>query len=247
MIYSLRPAVLLLVLLLAACDHGLLSTTQSISPVEANPDGFAAWSETRPDYHLNPGDRVRVQFLLTPEMAEEAVIAPDGSVGLRAAGQINAQNMTILQLQEAVAKASSKMLTNPIVTVSVVDPAGARVFVGGSVLKPGAYPIDTSRGALEAIVLAGGFDRESRADEVVLIRRNPMNKPMLRTVDLRGFISTGASAGDVPLYAGDIVYVPRNRISEIDLWMEQFVTKFVPFNRSFDYSLTHGTGAAALF
>jgi protein involved in polysaccharide export with SLBB domain len=133
------------------------------------------------------------------------------------------------------------------VTVSVIDPAGARVFVGGSVNKPGAYPIDSTRGALEAIVLAGGFDRESRADEVVLIRRSPNNKPMLRTVDLRGFISNGFATGDVPLYAGDIIYVPRNRISEIDLWMEQFITKFVPFNRSFDYSITRGTGSAVVF
>jgi protein involved in polysaccharide export with SLBB domain len=244
----LKSCIVLCGLALAACtDHGLLSTTQSITPTEANPEGFTAWTDTRPEYHLNPGDRIRVQFLLTPELAEEAIIAPDGTLALRAAGQINAQNMTIAQLQDAVTKASSKMLNNPVVTVSVVEAAGARVFVGGSVTKPGAYPIDTSRGALEAIVLAGGFDRESRADEVVLIRRDPHNKPMLRTVDLRGFISNGFSTGDVPLYAGDIVYVPRNRISEIDLWMEQFVTKFVPFNRSFDYSITKGTGAAALF
>jgi protein involved in polysaccharide export with SLBB domain len=96
------------------------------------------------------------------------------------------------------------------------------------------------RGALEAIVLAGGFDREARFDEVVLIRRSPDNKPMLRTVDLAGFISTGMAQGDIPLYPGDIIYVPRNRISEIDLWIDQFITKFLPFNRNFDYAIQRG-------
>jgi len=133
------------------------------------------------------------------------------------------------------------------VTVSIADPAGARIFVGGSVVHPGAYGIDSRRGALEAILLAGGFDRESRADEVVVIRRNPENKPMLRTVDVRNFLSAGATAGDMPLYAGDIVYVPRNYISEVDLWMEQFVTRFLPFNRSFDYAINHGTTGAGFF
>ena len=234
-------------LTLAGCNDGALSTTQSLQPKEANPQGFASWTDAVPEYRINAGDRLRVQFLLTPEMAEETVVAPDGSIGLRAAGQIQAQGMTLRQLQDAIVHASASMLNNPVVTVSIADPAGARIFVGGSVLHPGVYPIDSRRGALEAILLAGGFDRESRADEVGVIRRNPENKPMLRTVDVRNFLSAGATAGDVPLYAGDIVYVPRNYISEVDLWIEQFITKFVPFNRSFDYAINHGGGGAAFF
>ncbi len=228
-------------LLVAACSHGLMSTTQSLSPVESNPQGFAAWTDGAPDYRFNPGDKLRAQFLLTPELTEEVTVGPDGMIALRAAGQVKAGELTAQQLQDAIATASRRMLTHPIVTVSLIDSAGARIFVGGSVVHPGAYPIDTRRGALEAIVLAGGFDREARADEVVLLRRNPQNKPMLRTVDLAGFISNGTAQGDVPLYPGDIVYVPRNRISEIDLWVEQFITKFMPFNRNFDYTVNRAT------
>jgi protein involved in polysaccharide export with SLBB domain len=235
------------VLLLAGCAPGTagLTTTQSITPVEANPSGFAAWTDMAPEYRVNAGDRLRVQFLLTPELAEEVLVAPDGSIGLRAAGMVNVQNMTLRQVQEAVRQAAAQMLTNPIVTVSVADPAGARVFVGGSVVRAGAYPIDSRRGAMEAILLAGGFDRESRADQVVLIRRNPDNRPMLRTVDLRNFLSSGGVSGDVPLFAGDIVYVPRNRISEVDLWVEQFITKLLPFNRGFDYTINRSASSAA--
>ena len=234
-------------LTLGGCYDGAMSTTQSLRPQESNPQGFASWTDAVPEYRINPGDRLRVQFLLTPELAEEAVVAPDGSIGLRAAGQIQAQGMTLRQLQDAITAASARMLNNPVVTVSIADPAGARIFVGGSVQHPGVYGIDARRGALEAILLAGGFDRESRADEVVVIRRNPDNKPMLRTVDLRNFLSVGATAGDVPLYPGDIVYVPRNYITEVDLWIEQFITKFVPFNRSFDYAINHGTTGGAGF
>jgi hypothetical protein len=37
--------------------------------------------------------------------------------------------------------------------------------------------------------------------------------------------------------AGDIVFVPRNKISEVDLWIDQYITRFLPFSRSFDYSI----------
>lgn len=234
-------------LALGGCFGGAMSTTQSLRPQESNPEGFASWTEQTPDYRLNPGDRLRVQFLLTPELAEEVVVAPDGTIGLRAAGQVRVDGMTLPDVQDSIARASSRMLNNPVVTVTVAEAAGARIFVGGSVVHPGPYGIDRRRGAMEAILLAGGFDRESRADEVVLIRRSPDNKAMLRTVDLRGFLSTGAAAGDVPLYPGDIVYVPRNKISEVDLWMEQFVTKLLPFNRSFDYAVSHGTTGGGFF
>jgi protein involved in polysaccharide export with SLBB domain len=72
---------------------------------------------------------------------------------------------------------------------------------------------------------------------VVLIRRNPANRPMLRTVNLRGFLEGGADTGDVPLVPGDIVYVPRNKISEVDLWIDQFINRFVPFSKSFNYTI----------
>jgi protein involved in polysaccharide export with SLBB domain len=87
------------------------------------------------------------------------------------------------------------------------------------------------------VELAGGFAPDARMDEVVLIRRNPANRPMLRTVNLRGFLEGGDNTGDVPLVPGDIVYEPRNKISEVDLWIDQFINRFVPFSKSFNYTI----------
>jgi protein involved in polysaccharide export with SLBB domain len=229
-------------LLLGGCArNGALSTTQSISPVEQMPQRFAAWTDAVTEYQFAPGDKIKVQFLLTPELTEDAVVGPDGMIGVRAAGHVLAAGKTASQLQKDIAAASAGMLTSPIVTVSLVETPGAQVFVGGSVGKAGAYTITGRRGSFEAIELAGGFDPEARMDEVVLIRRDPQNRPMLRTVDLRGVIE-GTNEGtnvhpDVPLMAGDIVFVPRNKISEVDLWIDQYITRLLPFSRSFDYSI----------
>ena len=191
---TMRPfRVLLLVgicALMAAC-----TTTQSTRPVERNPQGFAAWTDQPPAYLLGPGDRVKVQFLLTPELGEETTVEPDGTIALRSAGRVKAEGLTAAQLEQSIATASKRLLLSPMVTVSVSDPAAALIYVGGSVRRPGAYPVTGRRGIIEAIALANGLEPEAREDEVVLIRRNPENRPMLRTVDVQAFVSTAVAAG----------------------------------------------------
>lgn len=73
--------------------------------------------------------------------------------------------------------------------------------------------------------------------EVVLIRRSANNRPMLRTVNVREVIQTGEHESDVPLAPGDIIYVPRSHIAEVNLWVEQFINRVVPFQRTFNYTI----------
>lgn len=242
-------AALLTLLLLAGCTEGTSNgtTTQSIAPVERNPQGFATWTDSIPAYRFAAGDHIKVQFLLTPEMGEEAVVAPDGMIGLRAAGQVQASGRTAPDLQTAIATAAKRNLINPIVTASLLESPGAKVFVGGSVAKPGAFAVDGQHGPFEAVMLAGGFTPDARMDQVVLIRRNPQDRPMLRTVDLRSFASVGTAEGDLPLVPGDIVFVPRNRISEVDLWIDQFINRLLPFNKAFNYTVNKNVAPGTLF
>ncbi|EFH11145.1 polysaccharide biosynthesis/export family protein [Pseudoroseomonas cervicalis] len=233
----LLAALLLSLLSLAPAGCG---TGQGLDPAERAPEGFAPWTETAPDYRIGAGDRLRVQFLMTPEMNETVLVAPDGQVALRAAGRLGVAGMSVGQAEAAVEQASRRILIQPVVTVGLEEAGASTVLVGGAVRNAGAYPLPGRRGVLEAVLQAGGFDPEARMGQVVLIRRGPGDRPMLRTVDVRGFIE-GSAAADVPLFPGDIVYVPRSRIGEVNLWIEQFVNRLVPFNRSFSYTINRGT------
>lgn len=226
-------AVLLLLapVLLGGCNSA------AISPTPHRAIEFQPWSETLPDYRFAPGDRVRVQFLRTPEMNDVSLVAPDGNIGLRAAGRLPAAGRTAAELERVVTEGARRVLIDPVVTVSLEEAGGAQVVVGGAVRLPGAYPLVGRRGTLEMVLVAGGFDPEARMDEVVLIRRGPGDRPMLRTVDARGFIEGRETTGDVPLLPGDIVFVPRSRVAEANLWVEQYVTRMLPFNRSFNYTI----------
>ena len=65
-------------------------------------------------------------------------------------------------------------------------------MVGGAVKQPGIIPLRGPRGVVEAVIGAGGFEHDARMNEVVLIRRGPGNRPMLRTVDVRSFIQSAS-------------------------------------------------------
>jgi protein involved in polysaccharide export with SLBB domain len=242
----LRTLLLLcLALPITGCSDSIFSTTQSVSTTERMPEGFTQWTDTVPPYQFTPGDKIKVQFELTPEMGEDVVVGPDGMISLRAAGQVQAEGQTVRQLQNAIASAASKTLIKPTVTVSLTESPGAPVFVGGAVFRPGAYTMVGRHGSFEAVQLAGGFSTEARMNEVVLIRRSPQNRPMLRTVDLRSLVEGSDTHPDVPLVAGDIVFVPRNKISEIDLWIDQYINKFIPFSRSFIYAVNHNASSVS--
>ncbi|MCQ4158918.1 polysaccharide biosynthesis/export family protein [Roseomonas sp. GC11] len=230
---------LLALSLLAGC------TGQTLDPVEQNPAGFAPWSEATPEYRISTGDRLRVQFLLTPEMNETVLVPPDGQVALRAAGRVPVSGMTLAEAEAAVAGASRRILLHPVVTLGLEEAGGSSVLVGGAVRNPGAYALPGRRGVMEAVLQAGGFDDTARMGQVVLIRRGPGERPMLRAIDLRGFLQ--GAANDVPLFPGDIVYVPRSRIGEVNLWIDQFVNRLVPFNRSFSYAINRNGTATGGF
>lgn len=217
-------------LALAAC-----STTQAIRVQEREPMAFAAWSDRAPPYRLGAGDKVRVDFTLTPELSQDAVVEPDGAVALKAIGRIPAQNMTLDQFQAEVAHQSSARLLHPLVTVGLAEPHAARIIVGGQVTRPGVYPLPARATTLEAVMLAGGLLPESRMDQVVVLRQRADGPPMIRTVNLNAFVSRGSARESIALASEDIVFVPRSRIAEVDLWMEQYVNKLLPFSRNVGY------------
>ena len=236
-----RGVLLAALVLLGAC------TGQSLNPKQAMPEGFAQWEDSIPPYRLGPGDRFQVKFMLVPDMDEEVMIGPDGSAGLRMAGQVDAAGLTPGELAELIETRARRWMRAPQVSIGLKETPSNRAYVGGSVARPGPYLLNGRIGVMEAITLAGGFDREARYEEVVLIRRNPDNKPMLRTIDTRRFLETGTAVGDVPLAAGDILFVPRSSIAETGLWVEQFINRVVPFERAFNYTISRQTGGITTF
>jgi hypothetical protein len=50
-------------------------------------------------------------------------------------------------------------------------------------------------------------------------------------------VQSAQTNADLPLYGGDIVFVPRSRIAEVSNWVDQYINRTLPFSRTFVYSV----------
>lgn len=68
-------------------------------------------------YKLNVGDEVRVESFADPNLDNDLVIQPDGSISLRLLGQVTAAGKTVAQLREYIEELYSKYYRDPAITV----------------------------------------------------------------------------------------------------------------------------------
>lgn len=214
------------------------TTGHELRFTETNADRFRPWSDALPAYRVGPGDKLRIKYFITRDMDEDLTVSPDGTIAPRAIGQLRVEGSTLGGIEDYVRRASRKELVDQKVVVALDTAAAPKIYIGGMVQQPGVFKLDNvGTSVLQGILMAGGFSENARTGQVALIRRGPNNEPMLRLIDVREMIETGFSDGDVPLMSGDIIFVPRSSIAEVNLWIEQFINRVVPFQRQFSYTI----------
>lgn len=229
----LRPACVLALMTLTACSHTWVDTKYQ------QPANFATWVDAPPSpYRLLPGDDISVVLPFNIELNYKGRVAPDGTVAMPFAGNLPAAGQTLAQFGETVnrALATGGMTANARALVALTQTAG-HIFVGGEVGKPGELALTPGMSVMQAIITAQGMLDTARTGEIVLIRRSPDGRPMLRTIDVKALTQQGDPAQDIVLLSNDTIFVPKSSIAEVDLWVDQYINKAIPFNKNVNYDI----------
>jgi polysaccharide export outer membrane protein len=195
--------------------------------------GYASWQDTEPEYRLYPGDQVDVTVLSAPELNRAVTVQPDGRISVPLLPPLMVADRPIPQVEAALSAAYASQLIRPQVSISLRQATPLRIFVGGEVDKPGIYDMPGDIDALQAVIMAGGFRTSGKTSEVVIIRRGPGGRPMARTANLSAAIRSPARADAVPLRRFDVVFVPRKSISELALFVQQYLRDPLPVQFSY--------------
>lgn len=172
--------------------------------------------ESRPLYRLNHSDVVAVSFTLSPEFDQTLTIQPDGYVGLKDAGPVLAQGLTLEEFRLAVVRAYIGYLHDPQVAVALKDFEHPYFVAGGEVGKPGKYELRSDTSIIEAVQIAGGFTHEAKHSQVVLFRRVSADLVEAHVFDLKKMLKEKSLSEVSQLRPGDLVFVPQNSISKIE-------------------------------
>lgn len=93
-----------------------------------------------------------------------------------------------------------------------------RVFILGEVRNPGGQPFTPNLTMAQALGQAGGATDLAVSSSARVIRGDPRN-PVLIAADFNKVLRDGDLRFDVPLQAGDIIYVPRSSIGDWNAFM----------------------------
>lgn len=223
--------------LAAFCVPALLAgcVPNAIQPQNTQAVAFAPWTEDNGDYHIGIGDEVEIKLPFHGEFNDRVTVGPDGQVTLPLVGIVRMEGRTVADLTTELDQRFSRDLQDPRVQIAIRAYASERVFVGGEVNNAGLYSIPGRIGVLEAVMMANGFTDTAQSHKVVLIRRGPSGQPMMRVIDVSGFVA--GTADDVRVHPLDIIFVPKTTVAEVDQFVDQFITRVLPFQRSFNYTL----------
>ena len=162
-----------------------------------------AWDKD--EYRLGPGDKLRIEVYKDPQLSQSLQVRPDGKITLPLVGDFAAAGKTPIELRDSLTKSLKEYVTNPVVTVIVVEATAAQVYVIGEVTSPGTLVMQGPMTVLEALARVGGLREFADRDDIRILRKSPTG---VRTIEFDYKRAVKGESEPVFLQPGDTVVVP---------------------------------------
>lgn len=159
------------------------------------------------NYPVNAGDIIEVLVWKEENLQKQVVVRPDGYFSFPLTGDIRAEGRTIDAIRTDISAQIARYIPDPVVSVSVFEPRGSKVYVIGQVQRPGEFPVSRYVDVIQALSMAGGTTPFAKLDEIKILRREG------GTQTATTFAYSDIAAGkrlqqNIVLKPGDTVLVP---------------------------------------
>jgi polysaccharide export outer membrane protein len=158
-------------------------------------------------YTVKPGDILAISVWKEPELQGQVLVTPDGAFAFPLVGQVDARGKTVTELEQIVSERLQRYISEPVITVSVHDVRGNKVYVIGQVSKPGEFIVNPRVDVMQALSMAGGTTPFASLDSIIILRRTGGQQEALR-FDFTAVAKGKDLAQNIELRAGDVVVVP---------------------------------------
>jgi polysaccharide biosynthesis/export protein len=185
---------------------GALAQTRDIqAPNRSARPAAGSGTANATDYRLVIGDKLRIEVYKDAQVSQALQVRPDGKITLPLVGDIVAAGQTPAALRDSITASLKEFITNPVVTVIVVEAQPQTISVIGEVNTPGMHAIKADTSVLEALAMAGGFKDFANTKNIVIQRRTPTGVQTIKFNYKDAIKSDGK-----PMYVqqGDVIIVP---------------------------------------
>lgn len=174
-------------------------------------------SETR--YTLNAGDVLDIQYRYTPEFNQTVIVQPDGFISLQIGGDVKVAGRDLAQVRNLILAKVRTRLESPEITVILKEFQKPYVVVAGEVAQPGRLEMREKMTAVQAVLMAGGFKDSAKSSQILVFRKLNADTAEVRSLNFKSLTRTGDLENDLTLQPGDMIMVPRNRISKLERYV----------------------------
>ena len=167
----------------------------------------SAESDTSDAYKIQPGDVLEVSVWNEEGLIRQVLVRPDGGMSFPLVGDLQAAGESVENLSGTITERLSKYIPDPVVTVSMQQLSGNKIYVVGKVARPGEYVANSYVDVVQAIAMAGGMTPFAAVNKIKIVRRKgeELEAYSFRFSD----IEDGKNLEqNIVLRSGDIVVVP---------------------------------------
>ncbi len=196
-----------------------------MQPADAGPPPDHTTAPER--YRIEPEDTLIISFALSPELNQTVAVRPDGYVSMWSVGEVFVKDLTVPEVAQAIRKAYSGTLHEPIVDVDLKEFQRPVFYVSGQVGKPGQYELRYRLSVMQAIAIGGGLSQTAKT-QVVLMHRVSNEWAEVKVLNLRKVVHGQALLTDAMVMPGDLIFVPEKIIVGF--------RKYVPYGLGLSFS-----------
>ncbi len=180
-------------------------------------------------YIIGPGDVLDIKVWRHQDLDTRAIVRPDGNISFPLVADTYLCDLTIKDAEAKIKSGLSKVIKDPVVTINVSGFQSKKIFVLGEVNRPGVYPFEGRVSVLDALSRASGYKEDTASlKSILVVSRGYTSKPKAFRVNMYNVIVKGEIDQDIYLEPGDIVFVPKTFIANVDTFIDQFFTKTDP-------------------
>ena len=158
-------------------------------------------------YVIGPADVLSIVFWRDKEMSAEVTVRPDGKISLPLLNEIYAAGFTPEQLRDKVTKAAERYIDDPNATIVVREINSRKVFITGSIEKPGTFTLAGPMTVLQLIAMAGGLKEYADKSKIVILRSESGKSTGFR-FNYKEVVEQKKMSQNIDLKPGDTVIVP---------------------------------------
>jgi len=201
------------------------AASRDLPPIEAAFELGPEFPSISAPYRMKAGDVIEINILGEEDARREVVVGPDGRINYMSVADMQVSGKTFEEVRRELGERLKRDYIDPRVTVSGNRYSGNTVTVLGVVSKPGQFEVREGMRLLDVIAAAGGIqmglgsggiyvDMHAAADlKRAILLRGERAVP----VDFSALFSGTPDdivANNVPVRAGDTVYVPSGQSLE---------------------------------